>query len=567
MPLRRLSALATIVAFFVFFALTTGIGCGDDPQADQLPPVGSKKDGGSSGGNGEGICLLNNCDIDRDCGDCTEGRTTCFQKEHRCVACGPNANGKTCGPGTECTKYGDCVPNGLKCNEDAAGVPTITCKNTADCGACGPKFKVCNETTGKCVGCSADNTINCQSTDICKNETCVAKCPAQCNKDDDCNDCGTTAKEAHACNKHVCAQCSPTKPCPDGGRCDFDHGTCTKPCGLGRPGKSNCTTDGNCGGCEGTTKCKLPVNGGEGVCAAPVTGCSDIGKGIIVLPDPFSRFTNTCSGDADCSNVSADLNVGKILRDATGLDLIKDGNLSYSMHSCANVEVLDKSCGVCVPCKQDTDCTDIDATKVAGDIFGPLGSVGAAILLDKAFGPNDHKVHMYCQNVANDYGVCLPCPNFLSRCAQTNDQVPPSGSCDHDVCQEGTKLGVNCDPCVVSVCAKDPYCCIKEWDYQCKVDVDLYCKQKTCEPDKCIYRQAGWYCFSDPTKGGYRCSGEPGVEQIAEGKQCGAPAGTQQECHKDGTGPKDPAVLCTTEGDNVPGCPTGSLGKPKCFDP
>jgi hypothetical protein len=342
----------------------------------------------------------------------------------------------------------------------------------------------------------------------------------------------------------------------------MDHGTCIKPCGLGRPGKSNCEGDANCGGCEGTTKCKLPVNGGEGVCAAPATGCSDIGKNIFVLPDPFSRYTNLCSTDTDCSNVSVDLNVGKILRDVTGLDLIKDGNLSYGMHACASVEVLDKSCGVCVPCKQDTDCMDIDATKVAGDIFGPLGSIGASILLDKAFGPNDHKIHMFCQNVAGDYGVCVPCPNMLSRCAQTNDAVPASGSCDHGVCQSGNALGVNCElPCVAQVCAKDPYCCIKEWDYQCKVDVDLYCKDRTCEPDKCIYRPAGWYCFDDTSKGGYKCTGERGVEQIAEGKQCAL----NQECRRDGAGPKAPAILCTSEGDNVPGCPVGSLGKPKCF--
>lgn len=558
-------AAGWFVALPFAFVVVAAAACSDDDTGPDAFGTSGRRDGG--GGNGEGICLLNNCELDRDCGDCDKGRTVCYTKEKRCVACGPQAGGKSCNPGQTCTKYGDCVPSNLKCEEDGNGVPTITCKNTADCGACGPKYKVCEG--GKCVGCTADNTINCQSTDICKDNRCVAKCPAECNKDDDCGECGAPGKEARACNKHVCAQCSPTKECPDGGKCDYDHGTCIKPCGLGRPGISNCTGDANCSGCEGTTKCKLPVNGGEGVCAAPATGCSDIGKGIIVLPDPFSRFTNLCSNDNDCSNVSADLNVGKIIRDATGIGAIKDGSLSYAMHACANVEVLDKSCGVCVPCKVDTDCTDIDITKLAGDVFGPIGSVGASILLDKAFGPNDKKVHMFCQNVAGDYGVCLPCPNLLSRCAQSSAGVPPTGSCDHGVCDEGGPLGLQCENgCVASVCAKDPYCCLKEWDAQCKVDVDLYCKGRTCEPDKCIYREAGWYCFSDATKGGYRCTGEPGSVQVAEGWPCTNGQVCKTQVPND---PKSKAVLCTSEssagGNEVAGCPFQSTGKNKCSPP
>jgi hypothetical protein len=548
----------------VAFLLLTAQGCGDAPQPDAF---GASSGGKRDGGVGEdGICLLNNCDVDRDCTDCTDGRTSCYQKEHRCVACGPNAGGKTCGAGSYCTKYGSCVRNGVTCAEGANGVPAIACQNTADCGACSPKFRVCDRGTNKCVGCQPDNTTNCQSTDACKEGKCVPKCPKTCNTDAECGECGAAGNPAHACNKHICATCSPTKGCPDGLTCDLEHGTCIKSCGSGLPGKANCTENGNCSGCRGTTSCKPATNGG-GVCAAPVNGCSDIGKGVVVLPDPFSRFTNTCSNDTDCSNVSADLNVGQILRDVTGINAIKDGNLSYGMRACASVEVLDKSCGVCVPCKQDTDCVDIDATQVAGDVFGPLGSIGAAILLDKAFGPNDHKIHMFCQNVAGDYGVCLPCPNMLARCAQTSEEVPPTGNCDHDVCETGTPLGLQCSlPCVAQVCAKDPYCCIEAWDFQCKVDVDLYCNDRTCEPDKCIYREAGWYCLTDATKGGFKCSGDPTQESTSDGQQC--PTG--EVCKTEGTGPKSHAVLCTEESTattTVPGCPQGSLGRPKCSAP
>ncbi|MBX3229483.1 MAG: hypothetical protein KIT84_17305 [Labilithrix sp.] len=553
--------------------VTAAPGCSEDPPSGFN---GRNRDGGdgTSGGDGDGsndtICLLNNCDRDRDCQDCGEGQTVCLQSEHRCIACGPEAGNKACGNGQKCTKYGNCVGNGVSCDEDANGVPTITCKNTADCGACGPKFRVCDEATNKCVGCSPTNTTNCQSTDVCKTDgTCVPKCPAECKDDADCGECGTDAKPARACNNHVCAECSSTKPCANGDKCDLQHGTCVKQCGLGtRPGTSNCTVEGNCAGCTGTTDCKLPVNGGEGVCVGPAVGCEDLGKGTIVLPDPFSRVTQTCSTDANCAGQSIDINVGKILRDATGLGVIKDGNINYTLNACANVELFDKSCGLCVPCKEDTDCTDISIDQVAGDIFGPIGSIASAILLDKAFGPNDRKIHMYCQNVAGSYGICAPCSNILSRCAEVSGPIEDNGKCDHDICEVGGPLGPRCglpSKCVENVCKKDPYCCTKEWDLQCKTDVDLYCEDKTCTPDGCAYRKEGWYCFTDKTKGGYKCTGDGTSSEtaIAEGSQC--PTGSV--CKTEGEGPKAPAILCTTDGESVPGCPTGSKGKSKCSPP
>jgi hypothetical protein len=71
------------------------------------------------------------------------------------------------------------------------------------------------------------------------------------------------------------------------------------------------------------------------------------------------------------------------------------------------------------------------------------------------------------------------------------------------------------------------------------VEVDLYCQQTTCEPDKCLYRDPGWYCFTDPSKGGYLCAGDQNQGQVAEGHQCPQ----SQVCRKQGTGPKDPAIL------------------------
>jgi hypothetical protein len=57
-------------AALVFTAIP---GCSDDAPPDSFNPANNgKKDGGSSGGN-DSICLLNNCDKDRDCADCSDG--------------------------------------------------------------------------------------------------------------------------------------------------------------------------------------------------------------------------------------------------------------------------------------------------------------------------------------------------------------------------------------------------------------------------------------------------------------------------------------------------------------
>ena len=50
-------------------------------------------------------------------------------------------------------------------------------------------------------------------------------------------------------------------------------------------------------------------------------------------------------------------------------------------------------------------------------------------------------------------------------------------TCAHDVCTTGAKLNKNCDTCVASVCASDPYCCATAWDGQCvsKAFYDLNC--------------------------------------------------------------------------------------------
>ncbi len=476
--------------------------------------LGGLGDGGTPRQRGDTMCLLNHCDVDDDCANCTGGRHTCLVSERRCIACEPGSN-NTCKNGQYCTKYGDCVPNGASCAEDAQGNPTGTCNSDADCVPCNPKHRVCSLGNKKCVGCSTTNTTNCQSTDICIAGTCVEKCPVKCNSDADCAQCGTVGNEAHACVNHRCGQCSATQKCANGATCDVAHGKCEAVCGL--PGKpQQCTSAGNpspdCASCKGgSVECNLPVNGGTGTCVNPANGCSEVGKGVLVLPPPFYRATSSCSNEGDCANVSANINVGKVLRDLTGISSIHDGDFPYPMHACAQVAQVKTpqlSCGLCVPCKTDVDCTPVDVDQLAGQLFGSVGSIGSKLLLDQVFGPNDHKLHMYCEQVASGYGACVPCPDLLHSCGAGSPLSP--GPCDlaSDLCHEhGSAIGALCNKCASDICRIDPNCCDVtggRWDLFCVSAVDLYCTDKTCIIDTCAGKADGVYCSIDGLQG-YEC--------------------------------------------------------------
>lgn len=53
------------------------------------------------------------------------------------------------------------------------------------------------------------------------------------------------------------------------------------------------------------------------------------------------------------------------------------------------------------------------------------------------------------------------------------------GTCTHDVCTAGEKLGQACDECTMKVCAADSYCCDTFWGLSCFDSVQKYCG-KTC---------------------------------------------------------------------------------------
>ncbi len=537
--LSSVSAVSCVLAVALMFSACGGGGGGAGP------PGGGGGTGGGSGDSGiggagaggigpTGVCLLNNCSSDAQCDGCSFGRTKCDVANTRCVACDAKS-GSGCAKGEKCTSFGTCAPEDKTCPTDSGGEPTITCTGDIDCAACDPAHQVC--LSGKCTGCSIVNGEHCLGSDTCTSEgKCAPKCPGSCTVDSDCGTCDLGGKTAKACYNHVCSECSDTSPCPQGFECQ--KGACVKPCGVqGPPGSpvGGCKTDAECYGCgnyEGTEKwvCKMPVNGTHGTCSHPAAGCSELGGAT--LPPPFDKVTNTCSVDGDCANVSADLNVGKLIRDVIGDDKILgvkigDANIQYPMNSCASVELFnEKKCGLCVPCKTDADCKPIPLDPVIQDLFksSPLASIAAAFLMDKLFGKDNHQLHMQCQPVAGGFGACLPCTNPTKGCGAGSITGPiGSGKCDHDACTTGTALDPTCGICATAVCLADPYCCTDSWDDLCITVANIVCPVGCNGVPKCAHNPCKTGTPLNPA-----CS--PCVKTICEQDAYCCSGGWEQSC-------------------------------------
>ena len=470
---------------------------------------GPAVDGGDDGTtttdqpSGEGICLMNNCNTDEQCLGCGDGRTSCLVEENRCVACDP-VTGMGCEDGIQpCSSFGICAPDGQICPTDDHGEPTISCSKNTDCLACSPMNQVCD--AGKCVACTGSNTQHCLASDICVNDQCSAKCPNACAVDNDCGQCGAPGAEAHACNSHKCSECSATYPCAAGLECI--GGTCVPGCGTPDSQSSgSCLANGDCQFCgdpndtnNGSWECKKPINANgpndHGTCGPVAAGCSDLGSQVAVLPQPWSQVTNLCSNDNDCNGVGIQLDVGQMVKDIIGDDeinlgftkvAIKSALVNYDMGECADIDITQNiSCGVCVPCKVDSDCEPIGIDPLIMQMFAgePLAQIAGALLIDLLFGDNeDHNINFQCLPVAAGYGVCAPCSNPLQACGsnQGGGNNQSSGSCNHGVCDIGGALTSSCSSCSSTVCTADPYCCNNSWDTTCVNEAQQMCGTNAC---------------------------------------------------------------------------------------
>jgi hypothetical protein len=524
---------------------------GDDGDADTNDS--SDTDDGEGDSEEGAVCLAQNCAEDLDCAGCEDGKTVCYAEEKRCLSCNPDT-GEGCDDGETCTQYGDCVPEEVTCEVGDDGEPTVSCSTDDDCAACDERHRICDTETNSCVACSAENSDACLPIEHCDAGDCVLDCPDTCDTNADCSQCGEADSEARACHRHRCAECSDDVPCPGNQVCN-DQGVCVDFCGIPGEAAGTCNDDADCGGCPaGLQNCAAPINGGHGQCGAEAAGCSDLGDGVVVLPEPYDEVTNLCSSDVDCSGIGIQYNVGALLRDLTGIDDINDANVFYPMASCANVTVgvgdNSLSCGVCVPCQSDNDCQDINIDMVAGEAFGPLGSIVSALLLDQLFGAESHEIHMFCQEVGAGYGACLPCPTLVGDCTGTlGNGNTGSGSCDHDVCEEGAALDTSCGQCAANVCDADPYCCTDTWDAICVGEVETECAGSCTGGSQCTHNQCtagealdascnsctAAVCFADP----YCCQTEwdsvcVGEVQTECGGDCGGGGCIHDECVQGG---------------------------------
>lgn len=603
-----------LAAVVLPFALLMG-GCGDDD------PGGSGPVGGSGAGTGEGICLLNNCSAPEHCLTCTDGRNTCLISEGRCVACDPNLplGEQGCPPGEECSSWGICVPAGLTCPVDPnTDQPNAPCTANSDCLACSPMHQVCN-TAGNpplCMACTENNTSHCLQSEICIDGHCSPKCPPSCESHNDCAQCGGPGNEAHACYQHKCAQCHPeTWPCTEPMVCD--NGVCVPPCGIPGPVAGTCLHDEDCANCGpeeswGSYTCKKPVNAEDndhGTCVPQAAGCADLGPGL-VLPQPWSDYTNTCSEDANCQQpVAAGIqyDVGNMIRDLVGgPDISLPGGLSvhicnaaensgatifYAMEKCASIEIVgDAECGLCVPCKEDSDCPSIGVDPLLPGLFcdDPIVMIAGAMLIDLLWGDSeDHSLHFWCQPIAAGYGVCIPCANPTQSCGSSSGGG--SGNCDHPTDEVGTALDPSCNDCAAMVCAADSFCCDGvngSWDQVCVDSAAQMCSG--CAHDPCTEGDAlapacspcvTAVCNTDPyccnAQGGAwdsvcvdLATAEPACSGACSGGCNGDPCETSAAPETDGCSPCVTAVCaaddycCTVEWDDL--CVTEAEGQGDC---
>lgn len=471
--LSPFGAFAVAMAFVAALAMGSQ-ACGGDENIPFSDDSGGRRPGSSNGGNGDtlpqGLSACNaTCTADDECGDCPGDQTSCDVTQGVCIACGPNAGGRTCSEGKECTQYGYCVPRGTECPVDGTGVPTIECNDDAACAACSPDYRVCNPSTKKCSKCNpaaepAPGSL-CQTTEACSPQgTCEPRCPEGCANDGQCSKCGDPGgPAANVCTRGECAECNPTRPdnggCGEGTKCG-DNGVCEPKCGDNGNAPLECDDNADCARCGDVSQqdngagagddgaqgvipaavawsCKKP-GAGKGKCVPNLSGGEEGCRalGAQVLPSPFNKVTTLCDDDSSCEGTGVSFNVGGLLSKVTDLPGISNEAMLYPMKRCAKMEILgnDLPCGICVPCKEDADCKDINIIESVGSVFGPVGSLLSRVLSSAIFGDDPPIIYMTCSKVFGDFGACVPCSSILTACGDKATGGTDGGTGNNDDC-------------------------------------------------------------------------------------------------------------------------------------
>jgi Trypsin len=137
----------------------------------------------------------------------------------------------------------------------------------------------------------------------------------------------------------------------------------------------------------------------------------------------------------------------------TGTDAGTDGGPACAHSKCASGTKLVKTCDACVAkiCAADAYCCSTSWDSIC------VGEV---------------------QSVCNE--SCGGGTDGGTDGGGTDAGTDGGAACTHPICTQGSKLATNCDVCVGSICAKDPYCCSTAWDSVCVGEVKSVCN-KSCK--------------------------------------------------------------------------------------
>lgn len=313
--------------------------------------AGSGGSGGTDGGAVSG-CRTRN--------DCPASAPVCNAATGQCVECIV---------GTDCAQTEECT-NGV-C------IPLPQCTTSLDCiGLDAGTFAgrtICDQSLGVCVDCMMDT--DCESSEICVNETCALAC----NSDNDCTSRGLLCDQAAG----ACVQCLDSNACTETEHCADQQcvpdvcvasvtvcdGAFLRECnaeGSGFARSVDCSPDT----CVETANGAACVAGADA--GAPSAQCTDnVMNGSETAVDcggsecPPCGSGDACSGGSDCQS-------GVCSRQCFGFPLPVCGPFTCQAASCndgiqndgeTDIDCGGDNCSACLggrECVVDTDCLSND---------------------------------------------------------------------------------------------------------------------------------------------------------------------------------------------------------------
>ncbi|MEK6675241.1 MAG: hypothetical protein AABZ47_06250 [Planctomycetota bacterium] len=374
----------------------------------------------------------------------------------------------------------DCI-DGLFCNGDETCLNGACVKGVRPC----PPDQFCNETTNVCEDarpCPGGTNAECNDTNVCTTDTCVAGRCEYANNTLPCND-GLFCTATDVCSGGVCGGTG--NPCPANRTCDEPNDRCVQ-CFVNAECNDNniCTTDT----CNATGLCvnannTVPCNDGLFCTLTDVCGNgSCVGSGNRCPGQQCNETTDTCvdcSANADCNDNNPCTN-----------DVCQSGTCINSPNT--------------VPCNDGLFCTSND-TCSGGVCVGGANPCSSNLTCDET---NDRCVECFvnadCQESPDNICTTDTC-SAQGLCVHTNNTV----TCNDglfctltDRCTGGACVGSGARCSTAQFCLEDQDQCVQCRDANDCEDGNV-CSQDVCENGSCVFppELSGTPC-GNPTDGG-----------------------------------------------------------------